>query len=152
MLAFGAATAAAALAGAGVSRSANLAWYHTLRKPPGTPPSAVFGPVWTLLYGLMAVSAYRVWRRPAGPDRSRALALWGGQLAVNAAWSPLFFGLHLPRVALVDLGALLVLLAAYAQAARRVDRPAASLMAPYLAWVGYAGYLNAGIVAQNPGR
>jgi len=119
------------------------AWYGHLRKPPGTPPDVVFGPVWTLLYLAIAVAAWRVWRARPGP--SPALALWGGQLVLNAAWSWLFFGLQRPGVALLDLAVLLPLVALTAVAFRAVDRVAGLLLLPYLLWVAYAGYLNAGI-------
>jgi tryptophan-rich sensory protein len=110
----------------------------------------VFGPVWTTLYGLMSVSAYRVFRGPASPERTRALRLWWGQLALNGAWSPLFFGARRPRLALGDLVGLTLGVAEYTASARKVDRAAAWLMAPYLAWLGYAGWLNLGIIRRNP--
>jgi tryptophan-rich sensory protein len=105
--------------------------------------------VWTVLYGVMSVSAWRVWNRPAGPARSWALLLWGAQLAFNAAWSPLFFGQHRKRAALADLLALGASLTAYTAVARKVDRPAAWMMAPYLGWVGFAGLLNEELVRLN---
>jgi translocator protein len=119
------------------------AWYATLDKPPFTPPSAAFPIAWTILYVLMAVSAYRV-----SHDR-RAISLWAAQLALNAAWSPLFFGLRSPRLALAVIVVLLVMIALYTRAAARVDRPAAWMMAPYLAWVAFATLLNAEIARRN---
>jgi translocator protein len=147
---FAAATALAAGLGAVSTRRGRGLWYRALRKPPGQPPPQVFGPVWTALYGLMSASAYRVSRTPPSPARSRALGLWWKQLALNAAWSPLFFGAHRARLALADLVALAATLADYTRTAAKVDRPAAWLMAPYLGWLGYAGYLNLGIVRRNP--
>lgn len=148
-LAFGGAVAAAALSGrAATARPARSAWYLALRKPRGQPPPAVFGPVWTALYAAIATSGYRVWRSSA-PGRERALQLWAAQLALNAAWSPLFFGARRPRAALADVALLLPAVAAYARAARRVDRAAAWLVAPYLAWTAFATWLNAGIVLRN---
>ena len=146
---FGALTAGSALLGGGASNSKQL-WYKRLRKPPFQPPAWVFGPVWTVLYGLMSFSAWRVWNRPAGPKRSWALALWGVQLGFNALWSPLFFRKHRKRAALADLAALGVSLAAYTATARNVDPGAAWMMAPYLAWVGFASALNEEIVRLNP--
>ncbi|OJH35146.1 TspO/MBR family protein [Cystobacter ferrugineus] len=146
---FGALTAGAALLGARASNSTQV-WYRGLRKPRFQPPAWVFGPVWTALYGLMSLSAWRVWNRPAGPRRSWALALWGVQLGFNALWSPLFFGKHRPRTALLDIAALGVSLAAYTGAARQVDRGAAWMMVPYLSWVGFASALNEEIVRLNP--
>ena len=113
------------------------------------PPAWVFGPVWTTLYGLMSWSAYRIWRQPASPDRTRALAIWSTQLGLNGLWSPLFFGEHRPRAALVDLVALAAAIVAYIRVASKVDRVASALMAPYLAWVGLAGVLNVEIVRRN---
>ncbi|WP_044182474.1 TspO/MBR family protein [Hyalangium minutum] len=147
---FGALTAGAGALGALVTDHGTQLWYRRLRKPPFQPPSAVFGPVWTVLYGLMAVSAWRVWNRPAGPARSRALGLWALQLGFNAAWSWLFFGKRLKRTALADIGALGASIAAYIAAARKVDKPAAALVAPYLGWVCFAGLLNEELVRRNP--
>ncbi|HYO53352.1 TspO/MBR family protein [Archangium sp.] len=146
---FGALTAGSAVLGASVSNSGQL-WYRRLRKPRFQPPSWVFAPVWTVLYGLMSFSAWRVWNRPGGPKRSWALALWGVQLGFNALWSPLFFGKHHKRAALADIAALGVSLAAYTATARKVDPGAAWMMAPYLAWVGFASALNEEIVRLNP--
>ncbi|MFL5306300.1 MAG: TspO/MBR family protein [Polyangia bacterium] len=147
---FAGATAVAAGLGAGATRRGRGAWYRALSKPAGQPPAQVFGPVWTALYGLMSVSAYRVFRTPPSPARTRALRLWWGQLALNGAWSPLFFGAHRARLALADLVGLTVAVADYTRTAGKVDRPAAWLMTPYLGWLGYAGWLNLGIVRKNP--
>ncbi len=147
---FAGATALAAGLGASATRRGRGVWYRALSKPAGQPPPRVFGPVWTTLYGLMSVSAYRVFRAPPSPERSRALGLWWGQLALNGAWSPLFFGAHRARLALADLALLTAAVADYTRRAARVDRPAAWLMAPYLGWLGYAGWLNLGIVRKNP--
>jgi translocator protein len=145
---FGALTAGSALLGARAS-SADQRWYRRLRKPGFTPPPWVFGPMWTGLYGLMSLSAWRVWNRPAGPKRSWALLLWGVQLGFNALWSPLFFGKHRQRAALVDIAALGASLAMYTAVTSKVDRSAAWMMAPYLAWVGYASVLNEELVRLN---
>jgi len=119
--------------------------------PPYHPPRWVFGPVWTGLYGLMATSAYRVWKAPPSRARTRALALWGTQLALNSAWSPLFFGARRPRAALVDLLALAGVVAAYAATSHKVDKPAAAMMIPYLGWLGFASLLNEEVVRRNRG-
>jgi len=149
LLAFLGITAAAAAAGARSTGKGGEIWYRLLRKPSFNPPPWVFGPVWTTLYGLMAVSAHRIWRKPSSPDRTRALAIWATQLGLNGIWSPLFFGKHRPRAALVDLIGLAAAIAAYIRAASKLDRAAGALMAPYLAWVGFAGVLNAEIVRRN---
>ena len=146
---FGSLAAGAAVLGARVT-SARQPWYLRLRKPPFQPPGWVFAPVWTALYGLMTWSAWRVWNRPAGPRRSWALALWNLQLGFNALWSPLFFGAHRPRAALADIAALGASLAAYTSVTRKVDKGAAWMMVPYLAWVGFASALNGEIVRRNP--
>lgn len=146
---FAAATAAAAFLGSRFTPSGNIGrWYDSLDKPPFTPPNATFPIVWTTLYVLMAISAYRVWNAE-GNERTRAIALWGIQLALNAAWSPIFFGARRPELALVDLVALLGAIAAYTNQARRIDKPAAWMMAPYLVWVAFAGVLNAEIARRN---
>jgi benzodiazapine receptor len=151
-LGFAALSYAAGALGAATVRGARRPgwWFRVLRKSPVQPPDRLFGPVWTALYAAIAYSAWRVWRAPASPERTRALALGSAQLALNAAWTPLFFGAHRPRAALVDLIALDAAATAYAAAAAKVDRTAAALVAPYLAWLGFATHLNASIVARNP--
>jgi tryptophan-rich sensory protein len=148
---FGALTAGAAALGARTSGSARIRpWYRALSKPRWQPPASAFPPVWTTLYGLMSLSAWRVWKREIGPGRRSALRWWGAQLALNAAWSPLFFGLRRPRLALADAVLLALAVGGYARASRRVDRSAAWLVVPYLAWSGFAAVLNAEIVRRNP--
>jgi translocator protein len=135
-------------AGGALTAAAVRGWYAALVHPPGTPPDAVFGPVWGVLYVLMGVAAWRIWRRvQAGP----ALRLWGWQLAANAAWTPVFFGLHQPLLALAVMLALIVLIVLTARRFAAIDRPAAMLLVPYLLWTGYAFYLNAGICWLNRG-
>lgn len=141
------ATIGAAALGATTSRPG--LWYHQLKKPAGTPPNAAFGPVWTLLYMGIAYAGVRLVRAPASPERRKALAWWSTQLALNAAWSPVFFGVKQPAAAMVIIGALVPAIAATTNAARKVDGPSAVLMLPYLAWTSYATYLNAGILLKN---
>ena len=151
-LGFGALAYGAAALGALAMRgrgSPDGAWYRSLRKPVFQPPSWLFGPVWTVLYGTIAYSGYRVWRAPRSPERTRALALWGTQLALNAAWTPLFFGARKPAAALVDIGALDATAGAYAVAAAAVDPAAAKVVTPYLGWIAFATALNGAIVAKN---
>jgi tryptophan-rich sensory protein len=142
-------TALSAVLGARATRRGKP-WYRVLRKSALTPPDAVFGPVWTLLYALNALSAARVYRAEPSQARAASLALWTLQQSLNAAWSPLFFGQRRPRAALADISLLWTSLAAYLAAARRVDRPAAALVVPYLAWVSFAGFLNEEVVRKNP--
>lgn len=125
-------------------------WYAALAKPWWTPPPMVFPVAWTVLYILMAVSLWRLWDRAApSPARSSAITWFWIQLALNAAWSPVFFGWHGTRTALVIIIALLIAIVMTMIAASRADKPAAWLLAPYLAWVAYATTLNAGVVAMN---
>lgn len=149
-LGFAAATALTAALGSRETIRGKTPWYHLIRKSRLNPPDAVFGPVWTALFALTAISGYRVWRAAPSPARTRALGLWTAQLALNANWSHLFFGQHRPKAAFVDLGALLVTLGGYTREAARVDEPAAYMMAPYLGWVGFAGYLNEEVIRKNP--
>jgi benzodiazapine receptor len=121
-------------------------WYQGLAKPPLTPPNAIFGPAWTILYLLMAVAIWRVLSRPGDrPGRPRAVAAYFVQLALNAAWSWVFFALHSPVLGLVVIGALLVAIVTTIRLFAGIDRVAAWLLAPYLAWVAFASYLNAGV-------
>jgi tryptophan-rich sensory protein len=125
-------------------------YYRRLDKPSFAPPAKVFGPVWGVLYPAIALSGARVLAAPASPARSAAIALWLSQMALNAAWTPLFFGRKDARAALADIAGVLALTAAYTVAASRVDRPAAALALPYVGWVTFAGALNRGIVERNP--
>ncbi len=124
----------------------NLApWYANLAKPAFNPPNAVFGPVWTALYALMAIAAWRVLRQPPSPSRRTALLLFFAQLALNVAWSWMFFAAHSPLLGLINvIPQWLVILAAIA-AFSRVDGAAAVCLIPLAAWVGYAAVLNAAI-------
>ena len=135
-------------ASGGMTVAAVRGWYAALVHPPGTPPDFLFGPVWSLLYVLMGVAAWRVWRS-VGPGP--ALRLWGWQLGANALWTPLFFGLHAPIPALVEMTALIVLVAATIRRFAAIDRVAGGLLVPYLLWTLYALYLNAGIAWLNRG-
>lgn len=114
------------------------AWYASLHKPSWNPPGWLFGPVWTLLYAAMAVAAWLVWQR----GWSRALGWFGIQLALNAAWSPVFFGMQRIDLALVIMLLLWIAIAATTAAFFRVRRAAGWLLVPYLAWVTFAAVLN----------
>ncbi len=117
-------------------------WYASLKKPSWNPPGWVFGRVWTALYIMMAVSAWLVWQRGRFTEQRWPLTLFLVQLALNAAWTPLFFGLHWPGVAFIEIVLLWFGIAATLLAFRPVNRVAALLIAPYLAWVGFAAALN----------
>ncbi|WP_291684054.1 TspO/MBR family protein [Bradyrhizobium sp.] len=126
------------------------AWYAGLAKPSWTPPPLAFPIAWTVLYVLMAFSFWRLWDlQTRSAARTTAMTWFLIQLALNALWSPVFFGWHGTRAALVIIIALLVAIAAAMVAASRVERLAAWLLAPYLLWVAYATSINIGVVAMN---
>jgi translocator protein len=139
----------AGVVGALFTGAAVETWYPTLRKPAWTPPAAVFGPVWTFLYVLMAVAAWRIWRRRAAPGAPAALSLFGAQLLLNTAWSGLFFGLRQPDWAFFEVVLLWLAVLATALVFGRQDRKAGWLLAPYLAWVSFAAALNLAIWQLN---
>ena len=125
-------------------------WYATIQKPGFTPPGWVFGPVWTVLYLLMGVAAFLVWQRGLGSRPVRiALAWFLVQLALNAAWSPVFFGLHRIGPALVVIVLLWVAIVITMYHFFRLSRPAGMLLVPYLVWVSFATVLNASIWHLN---
>lgn len=126
------------------------AWYQGLAKPAWTPPNVVFGPVWTVLYIMIAVAGWLAWRANSR-GRSAALVLWAVALALNAAWSWLFFGQHAIGWALVDIGMLWTAILAFVVVASQPARVAAWLFVPYLAWVSYATALNLAIWLMNRG-
>jgi len=129
----------------------NLApWYANLAKPWFTPPSWVFGPVWTALYALMAFALWRVLRAPdhvAG--RRLAIVLFGLQLVLNAAWSWMFFGANSPLLGMINIVPQLLIILATIAAFARVDRAAAWCLVPLAVWVAYASVLNAAIWQLN---
>jgi tryptophan-rich sensory protein len=124
-------------------------WYAGLNKPSITPPNYVFPIAWNVLYALMAISLWRLWQAPRGDRRKYAVALFLLQLAVNLAWSWIFFGAESIRGGLSAILALDALVAMTIYTAWRVDRFAASLLLPYLLWIGYATALNAEIARLN---
>lgn len=117
-------------------------WYAQLNKPSWNPPGWLFGPVWTVLYVMMAVAAWMIWRRGGWRVQQLPLGLFLAQLALNALWTPLFFGLHRPDLALMDIVALWFGIVVTIVVFARVHRVAAALLAPYLAWVSFATFLN----------
>jgi benzodiazapine receptor len=119
------------------------AWFDALTKPALYPPPATFGVVWTVLFTLLGVALYLVWRADATDRRKRlAYGAFAVQMACNVAWTPTFFALQRPAWGLVVVGVLASLVAATIVAFDRVDRRAAVLLVPYLAWVLFATYLN----------
>ena len=140
---------AAAIGGTATARSLDD-WYANLEKPPLTPPGAVFGPVWTTLYLLMGIAHFLVSQTDSHPERQRqAQVLYGAQLALNALWSVLFFGLRSPLAGLVEIGLLWLAILLTVVAFARISLPAALLLLPYLAWVSLAAFLNFGVWRLN---
>lgn len=135
--------------GAAVTSTSVKTWYAALNKPSFNPPNTVFGPVWTVLYILMAIAAWRVWRVADRETARRPLTLFALQLALNLGWSVTFFGLERlgPSVAVIVVLELAVV--ATALAFRPIDRIAAWLLVPYVAWVGFAAILNIAIWRLN---
>jgi len=117
-------------------------WYAALQKPAWNPPSWIFGPVWTVLYTMMAVAAWLVWIDGGFAARRRPLAWFLTQLALNAAWTPIFFGLHQPGLACAEILLLWLTIAATLAVFWPLNRTASWLLAPYLAWVSFAATLN----------
>ncbi len=120
-------------------------WYAGLAKPAITPPNWVFGPVWTVLYVLMIVAFRRILVGRGGEGRGLAIALFLGQMALNAFWSVAFFGLRSPGAGVVVILMLDLAVAATIVAFLRRDRIAGLLLVPYLAWIGWATALNVGV-------
>lgn len=117
------------------------AWYDALNKPAWTPPSWLFGPVWTALYVMIAIGGWRLWQRR---DR-RAVAVWGVQMVLNALWSPLFFGLKRPGLAFAEIVLMWLSIVALVVVAGRTRW----WFVPYLVWVSFAAALNFAIWQMN---
>jgi tryptophan-rich sensory protein len=131
--------AVSALGGWATSGSVGT-WYPTLAKPAFNPPGWVFGPVWSVLYLMIALAGWRAWRR--GGVARPALLVYAVQLALNLSWSFVFFGARLIGPALVVIAALLAAFVVNAALFWRLDRPAGALLVPYAAWVAFAAVLN----------
>lgn len=124
-------------------------WYAALEKPFFNPPNWVFGPVWTLLYILIGISLYLVWASPAKKTKRTAYTLFGVQIALNTLWSVIFFGMHLPWVAVVVIVALLIAIVATIREFWHYSRLASYVLMPYVAWVSFATVLNISIALLN---
>ena len=149
LISLGISFAAAAIGALATQRAPQF--YAALSRPSWAPPSSVFGPVWTILYALMAVAAWLVWREKGLSGGRVPLALFAAQLALNALWSWLFFAWQLGSVAEIEIVLLLILIAVTLVAFWRVRALAGVLLLPYLAWVGYATALTFALVHRNPG-
>ena len=141
-----AASFVAAALGAVATRQAPE-FYAQLVRPDWAPPGWLFGPVWTLLYAMMAIAAWRVWRKAGF---GTALYLFLAQLALNALWSWLFFAWRLGGAAFGEILLLWLLIAATVAAFFRIDRLAAALLVPYLLWVSFACALTHAVWRANP--
>jgi tryptophan-rich sensory protein len=144
-----AAVAAVLLIGSQATLPEIPGWYAALTKPSWTPPNWLFGPVWTLLYMMMAAAAWLVWRRRRLFEVRPALAVWAIQLVLNLAWSLLFFGQHKLVAGMIDIVALWLAILATIVLFWPARRLAGVLLLPYLGWTAYAASLNAGILALN---
>jgi translocator protein len=149
-LVFAAAVTAAALVGV-LSNPGTAGDYAALQQPSWAPPSWLFGPVWTVLYAMIAVAGWLVWYRRGWRGARTELSLFAVQMVLNAAWSPLFFTAGLRGTALVDILLLLATLAVTIVLFARVSRWAAALLVPYWAWVAFATALNFSIWQLNTG-
>jgi translocator protein len=129
-----------------VTRNSINTWYPTLNKPVFNPPNWVFAPVWTLLYCMMGIAAGLVWTSGSGDKIvKKALGFFAIQFGLNVVWSYLFFGLHNPLLALVEIILLWLMIWETFNQFKRIDKLAGLLLIPYLAWVSFATILNAGI-------
>ncbi len=124
-------------------------WYQTLSRPPFTPPDWVFAPVWTTLYVMIAISGWLVWKEAGFRSAKSAFMVYGVQLALNLAWSILFFGLHQIELAMVDVLLLLAAIVVNVQTFHPINKTAALLLLPYAVWVSFASLLNLGFLLLN---
>ncbi len=124
-------------------------WYERLRKPSWNPPNRLFGPVWTILYLMIAVAGWLIWRQAGFAGAGLPMAAYASQLILNAAWTPLFFGLHRPGLGFADIALVWVSIIATIVLFYPIHAAAALLLVPYLTWVTFAAALNFSIWRQN---
>ncbi|MEM7570945.1 MAG: TspO/MBR family protein [Pseudomonadota bacterium] len=132
-----------------LTNSGESFWYRGLEKPPFNPPGYLFGIVWPLLYALMGIATWMIWQSPKSPQRTRALQLFGVQLAFNYIWPFLFFAFQMIAVAAGWILGLIVILAFAIRAFSRIKPVSAVLLLPYFAWSVFAYILNASILYLN---
>ena len=132
-----------------LSRTGMEVFRETAAQPPLSPPAILFPIVWTILYALMGIGAARIWISEPSPERSRGLNLFVAQLIVNFFWSLIFFNLQAYGFALIWLILLWILVAWMILTFAKADKPAAWLQVPYLLWLTFAAYLNAGVWLLN---
>lgn len=127
------------------------AWYATLHKPFFSPPNWIFGPIWTILYFIMGVSAFLIWKKGLKNKKiQKALLYFIIQLFFNFLWSALFFGLHNPLLGLIDIVLLFISIILTITFFYKISKAASYLLIPYLLWVSYATILNFSLVVLNP--
>lgn len=136
-------------AGGAITATSAGSWYQQLNKPSYNPPDWVFGPVWTALYILMAIAAWRVWRGERTRLQWKAIGVFALQLGLNLVWTFLFFGMRRIDLALIEILILLLAIMANAILFYGIDRWAGVLFAPYLLWVAYAVMLNGSLWLLN---
>ena len=139
----------AGIIGAFFTTPAIPGWYAGLNKPVFNPPAWIFGPVWTMLYLMMGIALYLVWISKKGKKRSGALKAFGIQLVLNGLWSVIFFGWQLPWLAFGEIIILWLMIGMTIKKQLLVNKTAAYLMLPYLAWVSFASVLNLAIAWLN---
>lgn len=144
----------APLVGGAFTESGPGSWYQTINRPSWTPPGSVIGSVWTVLYMLMAIAAFMVWRRSRAtpalrPALPAAAAVYGVQLVLSGLWSVVFFGLRSPGLAVVNIVLLLAMIGVTMRVFRTFGRTPAMLLIPYAAWVAFATVLNVTIWRMN---
>ena len=133
-----------------LGQSSERGWYQALTRPPGTPPGWVFGPVWTVLYAMIGTAFALIWHAPpATAHRACSMRIFAIQMLLNLSWTPVFFGARLIFPALLVIVALWISIVLAIRSFSKVNPIAGKLMIPYLAWVSYATYLNAGFLALN---
>jgi tryptophan-rich sensory protein len=140
--------AASAVGGAATASSVGT-WYQTLAKPAFNPPNWIFAPVWTALYFMMAIAAWRVWRRDGLTGARAEATLFALQLVLNMVWSILFFGLRSTGAAMVEIFVLLLAILATTVVFWQRDRVAGMLFIPYAVWVAFAAVLNVALWRLN---
>ena len=129
-----------------VTRDSIITWYPTLVKPVFNPPNWIFAPVWTLLYVMMGIAAGLVWTSNSDEQTTKkAIGFFAIQFGLNALWSYLFFGLHNPLLALIEIFLLLLMIYETYVQFKKIDKVAGMLLLPYLVWVSFATFLNASI-------
>ncbi len=138
-----------AFAGSVITTPSINSWYQALTKPSFNPPNWIFGPVWLLLYSLMGISLFLVWREKQTKKTRVAITFFGIQLLLNFLWSFLFFYLHLPTLALIEIFILWLAIFFTIKKFRPISKTASLLLIPYLLWVSFASILNLAIVLLN---